>query len=86
MDSLYRSKRIQDPIQVFSSPIGCSNRSDSILPIMYKKSSQTPQETGSGKGTESVNSRFLLSDILVLTFNSKRKSRLVIDISYEICI
>ena len=86
MDSLYRSKRIQDPIQVFSSLFGCSDRSDSILPVITRRVRKTSQETGSGKGAESRNSRFLLPDILVPTFNSKQKSRLVIDISYEICI
>ena len=58
MDSPYRSKWIQDPIQVFSSPIGCSNRSDSIYSRYYEKSSQTSKETGSGKDTESGNSWF----------------------------
>ena len=60
MYSLYCSKRIQDPIEVISF-IRYSDRSDLV---------RKPQETGSGKGTESGNSQFLLLDILVLTFNS----------------
>ena len=50
---LYRPKRVQDPIQVSSFHIGCSNKAESIfLPVM-----------GSGKGSESGNSRFLFPTI-----------------------
>ena len=60
---LYRPKQVQDPIQVSSSPIGHSNKSESIFPIIARRNRRTSQERGSGKGTESRNSRFLFSAI-----------------------
>ena len=64
MDPLYCLKRVQDHIQVNSSPIGCSDKSDStVLPIIARRDPRTSQEMGSGKGTESGNSWFLLSHI-----------------------
>ena len=61
---LYRPKRVQDPIQVSSSPISCSDISESIfLPVIVRRDCRTSQETGSGKGTESRNSQFLFPAI-----------------------
>ena len=61
---LYRPKRVQDPIQVSSSPIGCSDISESIfLPVIARRDCTTSQEMGSGKGTESWNSWFLFPAI-----------------------
>ena len=60
MGPLYRPKRVQDPIQVSSSLIGCSDKSESIfLPVIARRNRGASQETGSGKGSESGNSRFL---------------------------
>ena len=57
---LYHLKRVQDPIQVSSSPIGCSDISESIfLPVIARRDNTTSQELGNGKGMESRNSRFL---------------------------
>ena len=61
---LYRPKRVQDPIQVSSSLVGCSDKSESIfLPIFARKNREVSQETGSGKGSESGNSGFLFPTI-----------------------
>ena len=63
---LYRPKRVQGPIQVSSSLIGCSDKSESIfLPVIARRNRGASQETGSGKGSESGNSRFLFPAILV---------------------
>ena len=57
---LYRPKWVQDPIQVNSSLIGCSDNGESIfLIIIARRNCRASQETGSGKGSESGNSRFL---------------------------
>ena len=57
---LYHSKRVQDPIQVSSSPIGSYDKSESIfLPVITRRDWRTSQETGSGKSTKSGNSRLL---------------------------
>ena len=54
---LYCPKQVQDPIQVTSSPISCSDKSESIfLPVIARRNHRTSQETGSGKGLESRNS------------------------------
>ena len=61
---LYRPKGVQDPIQVSSSLIGCSNKFESIfLSIIARRNHRASQETGSGKGSESGNSRFLFPTI-----------------------
>ena len=61
---LYRPKSVQDPIQLSSSPIGRSDKSESIfLPVIMRRNLRTSQETGSGKGTESGNSRLLFPAI-----------------------
>ena len=61
---LYRLKRVQDPIQVSSSPIGSSDKSESVfLPVLARRDRKASQETGSGKGTESGNSRLLFPAI-----------------------
>ena len=61
---LYHLKWVQDPIQVSSSPIGCSDISESIfLPVIARRDSTTSQELGNGKGMESRNSRFLFPAI-----------------------
>ena len=36
MDPLYHSKRVQDPIQVSSSSVDCSEKSDSISPPLLR--------------------------------------------------
>ena len=60
----YHPKRVQDPLQVSSSFIGCSNKIESIfLPVIARRNRRASQKTGSGMGSESGNSRFLLSDI-----------------------
>ena len=62
--SLYRPKRVQDPIQISSSLIGRSDKFESIfLPVTARRNRGASQETGSGKGSESVNSRFLFPAI-----------------------
>ena len=62
--ALYRPKRVQDPIQVSTSPIGCSDKSKSIfLPVIARRDCKTSQETGSGKSTESGIPRFLFPAI-----------------------
>ena len=61
---LYHPKWIQDPIQVSSFLIGCSDKSESIfLPVIARRNRGASQETGSGKGSESGNSRFLFPAI-----------------------
>ena len=62
MDPLYSSKRVQDPIQVISSLIGCSDRSDLISSLIARRDRKTSQEMGSG------NSLFLLPDITSAKF------------------
>ena len=37
MDPLYLLKLVQDPIQVTSSPIGCSDKFDSIFPLLLRE-------------------------------------------------
>ena len=41
MDLLYLSKRVQDPIQVTSSHIGCSDKSDSNTPLIARRDRKT---------------------------------------------
>ena len=61
---LYRLKQVQDPIQVSSSLIGHSDKSESIfLPVIARRNRGASQEMGSGKGSESGNSRFLFPAI-----------------------
>ena len=61
---LYRPKRVQDPIQISSSFIGCYDKLESIfLPVIARRNRRASQETGSGKGSESGNSRFLFPAI-----------------------
>ena len=56
---LYRPKRVQDPIQVTSSPVGCTNKAESIfLSFIGRRNRRASQETGSGKVSESGNSGF----------------------------
>ena len=55
----YRPKRVQDPIQVSSSLIGCSYKYESIfLPVIARRNHGASQEIGSWKGLESGNSWF----------------------------
>ena len=50
----------QSPIQISSSSFGSSDKPESIfLPVTTRRDRRTPQETGSGKGTETGNSRIL---------------------------
>ena len=60
MGPLYRPKRVQSPIQISFSSFGSSDKPEPIfLPVTTRRDRRTPQETGSGKGTESGNSRIL---------------------------
>ena len=64
MGPLYRTKRIQDTIHQNSSFVICSDQNESILlPVSQRRDRKSSQQTGSGKGTESGNSRLLLPDI-----------------------
>ena len=77
---LCRPKRVQNPIQVSSSLIGCSDKAESIfLPIIARRNRRASQETGSGKGSESGNSRFYSQLFLVPKKNGKLRP--VIDLS-----
>ena len=80
MGPLYRTTRFQDTIQQNSSLVVCSNQNESILLPVYQRRDRNPsQETGSGKGTESGNSRLLFPD-----FSSaikEQKVTLIIDLS-----
>ena len=63
MGPLYPTTRFQDTIQQNSSLDVCSNQNESILLPVYQRRDRNPsQETGSGKGTESGNSRLLFLD------------------------
>ena len=64
MGPLYRTKRIQDTIHQNSSFVICSDQNESILlPVSQRRDRKSSQRTGSGKGTESGNSRLLFPDI-----------------------
>ena len=61
---LYRTKRSQDTIHQNSSFVICSDQNESILlPVSQRRDRKSSQQTGSGKGTESGNSRLLFPDI-----------------------
>ena len=61
---LYRTKRIQGTIHQNSSFVICSDQNESILlPVSQRRDRKSSQQTGSGKGTESGNSRLLFLDI-----------------------
>ena len=61
---LYCSRRFQDTIQVDSSFIVSSNKTESIfLTVASRRDRQPSPERGSGKGTKSGNSQFLFPDI-----------------------
>ena len=64
MGPLYRTKRIQDTIHQNSSFVICSDQNESILlPVSQRRDRKSSQQSGSGKGTESGNSRLLFPDI-----------------------
>ena len=63
MGPLYRPKQIQDPLQVSSSLIGCSDKIESIFPLLREEIAELLKKGVSGKGSESGNSQFLLPDI-----------------------
>ena len=64
MGPLCRTKRIQDTIHQNSSFVICSDQNESILlPVSQRRDRKSSQQTGSGKGTESGNSRLLFPDI-----------------------
>ena len=64
MGPLYRTKWIQDTIHQNSSFVICSDQNESILlPVSQRRDRKPSQQTGSGKGTESGNSRLLFPDI-----------------------
>ena len=63
MGPLYRTKRFQDTIHQNSSFVICSDQNESILlPVSQRRDRKSSQQTGSGKGTESGNSRLLFPD------------------------
>ena len=64
MGPLYRTKQIQDTIHQNSSFVICSDQNESILlPVSQRRDRKPSQQMGSGKGTESWNSRLLFPDI-----------------------
>ena len=63
MGPLYRTTRIQDIIQQNSSFVICSDQNESILLPVNQIRDRKPQQKGSGKGTESGNSRLLFPDL-----------------------
>ena len=64
MGPLYRATWFQDTLHQNSSLVVCSNQNESIFLTITPGGNRNPsQETGSGKGTESGNSRLLLPDI-----------------------
>ena len=64
MGHLYRTKRIQDTIHQNSPFVICSDQNELfLLPISQRRDRTPSQQTGSGKGTESGNSRLLFPDI-----------------------
>ena len=84
MGPLYHMKRIQDTIHQNSSFVTCSDKNESILPPVSQRRDRKPsQQTGSGKGTESGNSRLLFGFYfrIFLVPKKNRKLRLIIDLS-----
>ena len=80
MSPLYCTTRIQDTIQQNSSFVICSNQNESILHSISQRRDRKPsQQTGSGKGTESGNSRLLFPDLP--SSKKERKLHLIIDLS-----
>ena len=76
MGPLYRTTRIQDTIQQNSSFVICSDQNVSILlPLSQRRDQKPSQQTGSGKGTESGNSRFLFPDLP----SSKKERKVTFD-------
>ena len=64
MGPLYCSKQFQNTIQVSSSSLGSSSKSESIfLPVITGRDCKTSPKTGSGNGTRSGNSRLLFPAI-----------------------
>ena len=80
MGPLYRTKHFQDTIHQNSSFVICSDQNESILlPVSQRRDRKSSQQTGSGKGTESGNSRLLFPDIPCA--KKERKFRLILDLS-----
>ena len=80
MGPLCRTKRIQDTIHQNSSFVICSDQNESILlPVSQRRDRKSSQQTGSGKGTESGNSRLLFPDIPCA--KKERKVSLILDLS-----
>ena len=76
MGPLYQTTWIQDTIQQNSSFIICSDQNESILLPIYQRRDRKPsQQTGSGKGTESGNSRLLFPDLP----SSKKERKVTFD-------
>ena len=76
MGPLYRKTRIQDTIQQNSSFVICSDQNESIiLPVSQRRVRKPSQQTGSGKGTESGNSRLLFPDLP----SSKKERKVTFD-------
>ena len=76
MGPLYRTSPFQDTIQQNSSFVVCSNQNESILLPIYQRRDRKPsQQMGSGKGTESGNSRLLFLDLP----SSKKERKVTFD-------
>ena len=72
----YCTTRIQDTIQQNSSFVICSDQNESILlPVSQRRDRKSSQQTGSGKGTESGNSRLLFPDLP----SSKKERKVTFD-------
>ena len=64
MGPLYRTTQIQDTIHQNFSFVICSDQNESILlPVSQRRDRKPSQQMGSGKGTESGNSRLLFLDL-----------------------
>ena len=76
MGPLYRTTQIQDTIQQNSSFVICSDQNESILlPVSQRRDRKPTQQMGSGKGTESGNSRLLFPDLP----SSKKERKVTFD-------
>ena len=72
----YHTTWIQDTIQQNSSFVICSDQNESVLLPVYQRRDRKPsQQTGSGKGTESGNSRLLFPDLP----SSKKEQKVTFD-------
>ena len=87
MDPLYRLKRVQDPIQVSSYPIDCSEKSDSIFPPLFREEiaellKKQAMERVQNPRTPGFYSHILLVPAFTSAKKKNGKLRPVIDLSY----